>query len=121
MNAKLTTRQVGDVSVVDVAGRVTAGPASKALGETLRELRSAGKNKILVNLCDISYIDSSGIGELVSAFKEITQRGGQLKLLGLSGQGVYQLLVTKSHTIFEMYVDEGAAIQSFGQKAAEGD
>jgi anti-sigma B factor antagonist len=54
MNAKLTTRQVGDVSVVDVTGRVTAGPASKALRETLRELTSANKNKLLVNLCEIS-------------------------------------------------------------------
>jgi anti-sigma B factor antagonist len=114
MNAKLTTRQVGDVSVVDVTGRVTAGPASKALRETLRELTSAGKNKLLVNLCEISYIDSSGIGELVSAFKEVTHMGGQLKLLGVSGQGVYQLLVTKSHTIFEVYVDEATAIRSFG-------
>jgi anti-sigma B factor antagonist len=121
MNAKLTTRQVGDVSIVDVAGRVTAGRGSKALRETLRELTSAGKNKLLVNLCEISYIDSSGIGELVSAFKEITQGGGQLKLVGLSGQAAYQMLITKSCTFFEMYVDEGTAIRSFGQKSAEGD
>jgi anti-sigma B factor antagonist len=114
MTANFTTRQVGDVSVVDVTGRVTVGGGSNALRETLRELTSAGKNKILVNLSELSYIDSSGIGELVSAFKEVTHMGGQLKLLGLSGQGVYQLLVTKSHTIFEMYVDEATAIRSFG-------
>jgi hypothetical protein len=103
MNAKLTTRQVGDVSIVDVAGRVTAGRGSKALRETLRELTSAGKNKLLVNLCEIS------------------QGGGQLKLVGLSGQAAYQMLITKSCTFFEMYVDEGTAIRSFGQKSAEGD
>ncbi len=114
MTARLTTRQVGDVSIVDVAGRVTVGGGSNALRETLCELTSRGKKMILVNLCEISYIDSSGIGELVSAFKEVTRTGGQLKLLGLSGQGVYQLLVTKSHTIFEMYVDEATAIRSFG-------
>jgi len=114
MNAKLTTRQVGDVSVVDVAGRITVGGGSNALREIVRELTSAGKKKILVNLREVSYIDSSGIGELVSAFKEITQGGGQLKLLGLSGQAAYQLLITKSCTFFEMYVDEAAAMCSFG-------
>jgi anti-sigma B factor antagonist len=114
MNATATTRQVGDVSVVDVAGRVTLGAGSNALRETLRELTSAGQKKILVNLREVSYIDSSGIGDLVSAFKEITQGGGQLKLFGLSGQVAYQLLITKSCTIFEMYIDEAAGMCSFG-------
>jgi len=81
MNAKLTTRQVADVSVVDVAGRITVGKGSNALRETLRELTK----KILVNFREASYIDSSGMGELVSALKAITQGGGQLKLFGLSG------------------------------------
>jgi len=85
MNAKLTTRQVGDVSVVDVAGRITVGGGSNALRETLRELTSTGNKKILVNFREASYIDSSGMGELVSALKAITQGGGQLKLFGLSG------------------------------------
>jgi anti-sigma B factor antagonist len=114
MTAQLTARQVGDVSIVDVAGRVTVAGGSNALRETLRELTSRGKKKILINLREVSYIDSSGIGELVSAYKEVTQGGGQLKLVGLSGQGAYQLLVTKSCTFFELYVDEGAAILSFG-------
>ena len=74
MTARLTTRQVGDVSIVDVAGRVTVGGGSNALRETLCELTSRGKKMILVNLCEISYIDSSGIGELVSAFPDETRR-----------------------------------------------
>jgi anti-sigma B factor antagonist len=114
MTANFTTRQVGDVSVVDVTGRVTVGAGSNALRKTLRELTSAGKNKLLVNLREISYIDSSGIGELVSAFKEVTQGGGQLKLVGLSAQVAHQLLITKSCTFFELYFDEGDAIRSFG-------
>ena len=114
MTARLTTRHVGDVSIVDVAGRVTVGGGSNALRETLCELTSWGKKMILVNLSELSYIDSSGIGELVSAFKEVTQGGGQLKLVGLSGQVAHQLLITKSCTFFEMYVDEGDAIRSFG-------
>jgi anti-sigma B factor antagonist len=114
MHCRLTTRQVGDVNVVDVAGRITAGGGSNTLRETLHELAAKGAKKILINLGEVSYIDSSGIGELVSAFKEVTQRGGQLKLLGLSGHVAYQLLITKSYNFFEMYVDESAAIHSFG-------
>jgi anti-sigma B factor antagonist len=121
MTARSTARQVGDVSVVDVARRITVSGGSNALRKMLRELTSRGKKKILLNLAEVSYIDSSGIGELVSAFKEITQGGGQLKLVGLSGQAAYQMLITKSCTFFEMYLDEAAAIRRFGQKAAEGD
>jgi anti-sigma B factor antagonist len=121
VSVKLNTRQVGDVNVVDVAGRITLGEGSSALRDSLRDMVSKGQKKILLNLAEVSYIDSSGIGELVSAFKEITQGGGQLKLVGLSGQAAYQMLITKSCTFFEMYVDEGAAMRSFGQKAAEGD
>jgi anti-sigma B factor antagonist len=83
---------------VDVTGRIAVGAGSNALRETLRGLTDAGKKKILVNLSECSYIDSSGIGELVSAFKEVTQEGGQLNLLGLSGHITYQLLITKSCT-----------------------
>jgi anti-sigma B factor antagonist len=100
---------------VDVAGRVTVGGGSNALRETLCELTSLGKKMILVNLSELSYIDSSGIGELVSAFRSVTQGGSQLKLVGLSGQVAHQLLITKSCTFFEMYVDEGSAIRSFGR------
>jgi anti-sigma B factor antagonist len=98
---------------MDVAGRITVGGGSNALRETVCELTSRRKKMILVNLSEVSYIDSSGIGELVSAFKEITQNGGQLKLVGLSGQVAHQLLITKSCTFFELYVDEAAAIRSF--------
>jgi anti-sigma B factor antagonist len=118
MDATLTTRQVEDVSVVDVTGRIIVGAGSNALRETLRGLTEEGQKKILVNLSKCSYIDSSGIGELVSAFKEVTQEDGQLKLLGLSGHITYQLLITKSCTFFEMYVDEGAAIRSFQSNRA---
>lgn len=111
---KLTTRQVGDVSIVDLAGRITIGVASEALRETLRGLMTRGRNKILVNLHEVSFIDSAGIGELVAAFKEVTEGGGQMKLVGLSGRVAYQLLATRSYTMGEMYMDEAAAIGSFG-------
>ena len=114
MNARITTRQAGDVSVVDVSGRVTMGAGSNALRDTLHELTIGGKKKIMVNLCELSYIDSSGIGELVSAYKEAKQCAGQLKLVGLSGHVVYQLLMNKSCAFFDMYVDEEVALRSFG-------
>jgi anti-sigma B factor antagonist len=84
VSVKLSTRQVGDVSVVDVAGRITLGEGSSALRETLREMVGKNQKKILLNLGDVSYIDSSGIGELVSGFTTVTNSGGQLKLLNLN-------------------------------------
>ena len=113
MTARLTTRQVGDVSIVDVAGRVTVGGGSNALRETVCELTSAGKNKILVNLCELSYIDSSGIGELVSGFTTVTNNGGQLKLLNLTKRVKDLLQITKLYTVFDVHDDEAAAVRSF--------
>ena len=98
------------MSVVEVSGHITLGDESNALRETLRDLMSAGHAKILVNLREVSYIDSAGIGELVSAFKAVTHRGGQLKLYGLSAEIENRLL---SYTFFETYHDETAAICSF--------
>ena len=74
MSIKLSTRQVGDVSVVDVAGRITLGEGSSALRDLLREMVGKNQKKILLNLGDVSYIDSSGIGELVSGFTTVTTR-----------------------------------------------
>ena len=84
MSAKLNTRELGDVTVVDVSGRITLGQGSGAMRDTLRELATAGKKKVLLNLTDVTYIDSSGIGELVSGFTTVANAGGTLKLLGMS-------------------------------------
>src|SRR6266704_5866175 len=84
MSVKLTTRQVGDVTVIDVAGKITLGEGSSALRDALRDLVKDNHKNILLNLKDVTYIDSSGIGELVSAFTTITNVGGHLKLLGLA-------------------------------------
>ena len=113
MSVKLNTRQVGDVSVVDVAGRITLGEGSSALRETLREMVSKNQKKILLNLGDVSYIDSSGIGELVSGFTTVTNAGGQLKLLNLSKRVKDLLQITKLYTVFDVHDDEAAAVRSF--------
>ena len=113
MSVKLNTRQVGDVSVVDVAGRITLGEGSSALRDLLREMVGKGDKKILLNLGDVSYIDSSGIGELVSGFTTVTNSGGQLKLLNLNKRVKDLLQITKLYTVFDVHEDEAGAVRSF--------
>ena len=113
MSIKLNTRQVGDVTVLDVAGRITLGEGSSALRDALKDLMAKGSKKILLNLAEVSYIDSSGIGELVSAFTTVTNQGGQLKLLSLTKRVQDLLQITKLYTVFEVFEDEPAAVRSF--------
>ena len=113
MSVTLNTRQVGDVSVVDVAGRITLGEGSSALRDTLRGLVSKNQKKILLNLGEVSYIDSSGIGELVSGFTTVTNNGGQLKLLNLAKRVKDLLQITKLYTVFDVHEDEAEAVRSF--------
>jgi len=113
VSVKLTTRQVGDVSVMDATGRITLGEGSSIFRETLRELVTKGQKKLLLNLADVSYIDSSGIGELVSGFTTVTNQGGQLKLLNLNKRVQDLLQITKLYTVFEVFEDEASAVRSF--------
>ncbi|MGH9718626.1 MAG: STAS domain-containing protein [Bryobacteraceae bacterium] len=113
MSVKLTTRQVGDVTVVDVAGRITLGEGSTALRDAVRDLITKNQKKILLNLSDVTYIDSSGIGELVSGFTTVTNSGGLLKLLGLTKRVKDLLQITKLYTVFDVHEEEAHAIRSF--------
>ena len=113
MSVKLSTRQVGNVSVIDVAGRITLGEGSSALRETLRDMVAKNQTKILLNLADVTYIDSSGIGELVSGYTTVTNTGGALKLLNLNKRVKDLLQITKLYTVFEVHEDEAAAIRSY--------
>ena len=113
MSVKLTTRQVGDVTVIDVAGRITLGEGSSVLRDALRDLVSKNQKKILLNLGEVSYIDSSGIGELVSGFTTVTNGGGALKLLNLNKRVKDLLQITKLYTVFDVHEDEASAIRSF--------
>jgi anti-sigma B factor antagonist len=98
---------------VDVAGRITLGEGSSALRDLLREMVGKGQKSILLNLGEVSYIDSSGIGELVSGFTTVTNSGGQLKLLNLNKRVKDLLQITKLYTVFDVHEDEAAAIRSF--------
>ncbi|HEY1206292.1 MAG: STAS domain-containing protein [Bryobacteraceae bacterium] len=113
MSAKLSPRQVGDVTVIDVAGRITLGEGSSNLREGIREMLAKGNKKILLNLGEVTYIDSSGIGELVSGFTSVANGGGQLKLINLTKRVKDLLQITKLYTVFEVFDDEAAAIRSF--------
>ena len=113
MSAKISPRQVGDVTVIDVSGRITLGEGSSSLRDGIRELVGKGQKKILLNLADVSYIDSSGIGELVSAFTSVTNGGGQMKLVNLTKRVKDLLQITKLYTVFEVFDDETHAVRSF--------
>ena len=113
MSVKLNTRQVGDVTVVDVSGRITLGEGSSVLRDMMKELISKGNKKILLNLGEVTYIDSSGIGELVSGFTTVSNQGGTLKLLGLTKRVQDLLQITKLYTVFDIHEDEAHALRSF--------
>ena len=113
MSVKLTTRQVGDVTVIDSVGRITLGEGASAFRDAIRDLATKGDKKILVNLSEVTYIDSSGIGEMVSSYTTVTNHGGQLKLLGLNKRVKDLLQITKLYTVFEVFDDEATAIRSF--------
>ena len=113
MSVKLTTRQVGDVTVVDAVGRITLGEGASTFRDSIRDLVASGNKKLLLNLAEISYIDSSGIGELVSGFTTVANQGGTVKLLNLTKRVQDLLQITKLYTVFEVFDDEATAVRSF--------
>ena len=114
---KATTRQVDSVSVVDLSGRITLGEGCLQLRELIRGLVSKGHKNLLLNLADVTYIDSSGIGELVSGFTAVSGQGGQLKLLNLTKKVHDLLQITKLLTVFDVHEDEARAVASFAKTA----
>src|ERR671932_577009 len=106
-------RQAGDVTVLDMDGRITIGEGSVTLRTAIRRLLEEGKKRILLNLAGVGYIDSSGIGELVSSYTTINREGGQLKLLKLKQKIKDLLTITKLLTVFDVYDDESEALNSF--------
>ena len=113
MSMKISTRQVDGVTIVDCSGRITLGEGSITLRDTVSQLLTKGQKKILLNLGEVNYIDSSGIGELVSAFTTVRKQGGELKLLNLTKKVHDLLQITKLYTVFDVKDDEAAAVKSF--------
>lgn len=110
---EIRERQAGDVTVLDMDGKVTIGEGSVALRTAIRRLLEEGKKKILLNLAGVGYIDSSGIGELVSSYTAIGKEGGQLKLLKLTQKLRDLLAITKLLTVFDVYDSEADALNSY--------
>jgi anti-sigma B factor antagonist len=113
LSMKATVRQVDSVTVVDLSGRITLGEGCAQLRELIRGEVGRGNKRVLLNLADVTYIDSSGIGELVSAYTAVSNQGGQLKLLNLTKKVHDLLQITKLYTVFDVHDDEVKAITSF--------
>ena len=111
--AKVTSRKSGDVTILDFSGRLVIGEGDYPLREAVRGALEGGAKNILLNLKDTTTIDSSGIGELVSGYTQVTNRGGRLKLLSLPPKVQDILMITQLITVFEFYDDEKEAVASF--------
>ncbi|MBW8747023.1 STAS domain-containing protein [Terriglobus sp. 2YAB30_2] len=113
MSMKVSTRQVDGVTILDLSGRITLGEGSVVLRDAIRDQLAKGNKSVLLNLGDVSYIDSSGIGELVSSFTTVKNSGGELKLLNLTKKVHDLLQITKLYTVFDVKDDEASAVASF--------
>jgi anti-sigma B factor antagonist len=109
----ISERQAGDVTVLDLSGKITIGEGSVSLRSAIRRLIEEGKKKILLNLAQVGYVDSSGIGELVSSYTTIGRENGQLKIVNLTQKIQDLLAITKLLTVFDVYDDEATALNSF--------
>ncbi|MFL6302884.1 MAG: STAS domain-containing protein [Candidatus Sulfotelmatobacter sp.] len=115
MSIDFSTRQADDITIVDLKGRITLGEGTVTLRDAVHDLLSKGKKRILLNLGDVNYIDSSGIGELVSAYTTAKKQGGELKLLNLTKKIHDLLQITKLYTVFDVKDDEALAVESFSK------
>jgi len=118
MHMTTSTRQVGGVTIVDITGRIVLGEECAALRDLISDLLSKGHKKILFNLGDVNYIDSSGLGHLVSAFTSVRKQEGELKLLNLTNKVHDLMQITRLYTVFDIMDDEALAVESFGPSVA---
>jgi anti-sigma B factor antagonist len=110
---KIVKRTVGDITILDCSGKITLGEGTMTVRNAVRDILKENGRKIILNLADVNYIDSSGIGELVSTYTTVTNTGGQFKLLSLTKK-IHELLqITKLLTVFQVFEDEQAALASF--------
>ncbi len=113
MPLEIRERQREGVVILDLDGRITAGEEAARLRDTLRALAAEGKTRVILNLRDVDYIDSTGLGTLVMGFTTLRKAGGMLKLLHLSRRNIELLVFTKLETVFEIFDDELDAVNSF--------
>jgi len=112
---RMAERDVNGITVLDIDGRIVLGEESNSFREKVKGLLASGKKKIVLNLANVSYIDSAGLGTLVATFHSARSQGAMLKLANLGAKFKEVLQVTKLMTVFDTYENEAAAIQSFGK------
>ena len=118
MSLKINIRETADAAILDLSGRISLGDALADLRDSIREALVGDQKNILLNLAEVSYIDSSGLGQLIGSYATITNRGGQMKLLNLQKKVNDLMQITKLLTVFETYTDEGAAVRSFARRSS---
>ena len=116
MSLKINIRETADAAILDMSGRVSLGEALGDLRDSIREALAGDQKNILLNLAEVNYIDSSGLGQLIGSYATVTSRGGQMKLLNLQKRVNDLMQITKLLTVFETYTDEGVALRSFAKK-----
>jgi anti-sigma B factor antagonist len=114
MSFKAVSRDVGEVTIIDMDGRITLGDGSDLLRELIEEKLRSSRKRIIMNLAEINYIDSTGLGELVSVYRQFKSQGGELKLMNLNKKVSDLLQITKLYAVFDIHNDEAQAIASFG-------
>ena len=114
---QIEQRAVGDVVVLDIKGRVTLGEGDELLKDKVNSLLNQGQKKIVLNLAEVPYIDSAGLGEIVRTYTTVSRQGGNLKLLNLTKRITDLLSITKLLTVFETFESENDAVRSFSQSA----
>ncbi len=114
MSFAISRRQNGEVTILDLAGKLTLGDATDELREAIQGLTQEGRTKILLNMAGVSYIDSSGLGQLTASYTSVNRAGGQLKLVSLSSKAHGLLQITKLTTVFDIFEKEEYAVISFG-------
>jgi anti-sigma B factor antagonist len=110
---KIVERQVGDVTILDLHGKILIGEGDDALRDAVTKLVDSGKLKLLLNLADVPYVDSAGLGEIVRCYTTVSKKGGKLKLLNLTKKIQDLLSITKLLTVFETFENESEAVKSF--------
>jgi anti-sigma B factor antagonist len=118
MKMTTSTRQAANVTIVDVGGRIQLGEESAAIRDLIADLIGKGHKQILLNLADVDYIDSSGLGSLIAALASVRKQGGDLKLVNLTNNVIDVMQITRLYTVFDIANDEATAVNSFGKSSA---
>ena len=114
MDLKMHTREMKDIVIIDLSGRITMGEPCRAIRDEIHDVLGQGTNKIVLNLGEVSYIDSAGLGELTSAYTSVKNRDGALKLVNLTKRVHDLMQITKLYTVFDVFDDEKKALASYG-------